>query len=271
MRFFKIVTLFFLMVVIVNINAQDNQAQIWNNHKCAVALTYDDGLNVHLDKVIPVLDSAGFKGTFYIPGNAVPFDLRLDEWRTAAANGHELGNHTLFHPCAGKSKGREWVQPDYDLDNYTITQIVDEIRMENVLLKAVDGKSERTFAYTCGDMSVGDSLFTGLIYNDFIAARSVESRMEKLETIDLFNIGSYMINEQSGKELITLVQEAEAKGALLVFLFHGVGGEHHLNVALEEHNKLIDYLKTNEKDIWVAPLVEISEFIINNREIPNNK
>ncbi|MEO5581972.1 MAG: polysaccharide deacetylase family protein, partial [Saprospiraceae bacterium] len=41
----------------------------WNGKKCAVVLTYDDALNIHLDKVIPQLNSYNFKGTFYLIGS----------------------------------------------------------------------------------------------------------------------------------------------------------------------------------------------------------
>lgn len=81
--------------------AQETPRARWNHHACAVALTYDDGLNVHLDKVIPALDSLGFNGTFYIPGNAATLNSRTDDWRKAAVTGHELGNHTLFIPVQG--------------------------------------------------------------------------------------------------------------------------------------------------------------------------
>src|SRR5689334_12514889 len=72
----------------------------WPGKKCAVVLTYDDALNTHLDHVIPLLDSFGLKGTFYLTAYA-PACKRIDDWRKAAAEGHELGNHTLFHPCIG--------------------------------------------------------------------------------------------------------------------------------------------------------------------------
>ncbi len=38
----------------------------WNQKKCAVVLTYDDGLNIDLSHVIPALDSVNLKATFYI-------------------------------------------------------------------------------------------------------------------------------------------------------------------------------------------------------------
>ncbi len=253
------------LILFSNLSTQETKSQVWNNHKAAVALTYDDALNVHLDKVIPVLDSLHFKGTFYIPGNAAAFDSRLEDWRHIACNGHELGNHTLFHPCAGKPKGREWVSPDHDLDNYSVTQILDEIKLNNTLLKAIDGKNLRTFAYTCGDMSVGDSDFSKLIKDDFAGARGVSFQFEKINTIDLLNIKAFFVTNQTGDELINLAKQAIEEDALIVFLFHGVGGEHSINIPLSEHNKLVNFLKTNEKDFWVAPLVEISTFVSNNR------
>jgi hypothetical protein len=70
-----------------------------------------------------------------------------------------------------------------------------------------------------------------------------------------------MVSGQSGERLIGLVKEAMAKNALLVFLFHGVGGEHSLNVSSCDHRKLLGFLKANEKQIWIAPLVDIVRFV----------
>lgn len=251
----------FIILLIICILPQNITSQKWNNKKAAVALTYDDGLNVHLDIVVPTLDLAGFKGTFYIPGNAEALFLRMNDWKTIACNGHELGNHTLFHPCTGKSKGRQWVHPDYDLDNYTINQIVNEIKLANTLLKAIDGKEKRSFAYTCGDMTVSNGDFSKLIANEFTGARGVNFNFEKIETIDLLNIKAFFVTNQTGEELITLAQKAVEEEALIVFLFHGVGGEHSINIANAEHQKLVNYLKTNIDSFWVAPLTEISEYI----------
>lgn len=237
------------------------KAQNWNHKKAAVVLTYDDGLNVHLDLVVPQLDSAGFKGTFYIPGNSAVLHQRIDEWRSIAYYGHELGNHTLFHPCIGKSQGREWVEEDYDLDNYSVNQIVNEIKVANTLLKAVDGKEQRTFAYTCGDRSAGNGDFSNLIKKEFTGARGVSFKLEQAATIDLNNISAFFVTNQTGEELINLAKQALEQEALIVFLFHGVGGEHNINIALDEHAKLIDYLSQHKQEFWVAPMVEVTSFV----------
>jgi peptidoglycan-N-acetylglucosamine deacetylase len=255
----KIMILILLFFLGINIYAQNYTK--WNGKKCAVAITYDDGLNVHLDNVIPLLDSLGLKATFYIPGFFKSFRDRNKEWAKAAAGGHELGNHTLFHPCEGKAKGREWVKSEYDLNKYSIKRISDEIIMNNTLLEILDGKKTRTFAYTCGDKKTGEDSFEDKIKEIFIAARGVQGKMQKIVDIDLYDIGSFMINGQSGSELINLVKKSLDNNYLLVFLFHGVGGEHVLNVSLEAHRELLYFLKQNEKDIWIAPLIEIAEYI----------
>jgi sialate O-acetylesterase len=259
-----------IIVCLLKINtlslAQDKAA--WNNKKAAVVLTYDDALNVHLDNAIPILDSLGLKATFYLSGYSGVVNNRLTEWRTIAKNGHELGNHTLYHPCIGKRPGREFVTADYDLGNYSFRRIRDEIIMTNTLLKAIDGKTKRTFAYPCGDTKIGDSSYLAPIKNEFIAARGVTGEMMKVAGVDLYNIGCYTINGQTGPELIELVKKAMATNTLLVFLFHGVGGEHTLNVSLPAHRQLLQFLKQNEKEIWIAPMIEIAEYSKENKAQP---
>ena len=61
--------------------------------------------------------------------------------------------------------------------------------------------------------------------------------------------------------MIDLVKKSKESGKLLVFLFHGVGGGHGLNVDLQAHRELLYFLKNNEKDVWVAPMIEVAEHI----------
>ncbi len=230
----------------------------WNGKKCAVVLTYDDALPQHLDNAVPVLDSLGLKASFYL--TAYFTTGRLNDWKKLAEEGHELGNHTLFHPCEG-GKGREWVKPEYDLRNYTIQRMLDEIRMTNVFLHALDGKTERTFAFTCGDMKIGNSVFVDSLKNEFIAARAVRNQMHKLNEVDLYNVDCYMVNGENSDQMIAWVKKAMETNSLLVILFHGVGGGNALNVELTAHREFLNWLKQNEKEIWIAPLIEVASFI----------
>ncbi len=230
----------------------------WRGKQCAVVVTYDDALNVHLDQAVPVLDSLGLKATFYLSGFFPGFRQRVSDWEAVAARGHELANHTLFHPCAGNTPGREWVKPDYDLSKYTLTRITDEIRMTNTLLQAMDGKTQRTFAYPCGDTQIGGVPYFTQVGEEFVAARGVHTEFLPIGQINLANVGSVVVNGQSGEQLIALVQKAMETHSLLVFLFHGVGGEHNLNVSLPAHRQLLRFLHQHRNQLWVAPFLEVT-------------
>jgi len=253
--------IFFALFVSVGLIAKAQNAKQWNNKQCAVVLTYDDAIDVDLDNVVPALDSLKLKGTFYIIGSSPVVNLRMKEWRLAAQHGHELGNHALFHPCDGSFPGRSFVTPDNDLSKYTVFRAVSEIRMNNTLLKAIDGKDKRTFAYPCGDQKIGDVFFYEQLRNDFAGARGVTPGMQTANEVNLDDIRCYGINGQSADYMIDLVKKAMETHTLLVFLFHGVGGGHGINVDLNAHSKLLHYLKQNEKNIWVDTMVDVAEYI----------
>jgi peptidoglycan-N-acetylglucosamine deacetylase len=252
------ITLCFQLLAATTATAQITPA--WQGKKCAVVITYDDAINEHLDNAVPLLDSLGLKATFYVTAFSTSVQTRMVEWKKLATSGHELGNHTLFHPCMG-GKGREWVKAEYDLNNYSVQRMIDETRMTNLFLQSLDGKTKRTFAFTCGDMKIEDSSFIGGMKNDFIAARAVRNEMHKIKEIDLYNVDCYMVNNHSFEEMKVWVDKAVQTNSLLVILFHGVGGGNGLDVSIPAHRKLLIYIKQNEKDIWVAPMVEIAAHV----------
>ncbi|MEB2779310.1 polysaccharide deacetylase family protein [Algoriphagus sp. C2-6-M1] len=235
--------------------------KLWNGKQAAVVLTYDDALNVHLDEVVPALEAHKLKGTFYLSAFFPGSKNRIEDWKKAADLGHELGNHTLYHPCDASLPGRSWVSADNDLHNYSTAQILKEIRMTNVFLESLDGKKERTFAYTCGDTATGEGSFMEVIKDDFVASRGVRGELNIIGNINLLNVDSYGINGESGSALIQLVKDAQAKNALITFLFHGVGGEHNLNVSIEAHQELLDYLAGNEDVIWITTMIDAARHV----------
>lgn len=241
------------------------QKNVWHNKKCAVVLTYDDAVPQQLDNAIPVLDSLQLKATFYLTASFAK--SRLDDWRQVAARGHELGNHTLFHPCVG-GKGREWIKPDYDLHQYTVQRMVDEIRMTNIFLQALDGKIKRTFAFTCGDMKIGDSSFIGALKNDFVAARAVRNEMHSIDKVDVYNADCYVVNNHTAAQMIEWVEKAQETNSLLVILFHGVGGGSGLDVSAVEHSKFLYYLKQQENNAWITTMLNAAEYV---NEFNNSK
>src|SRR4051812_28311736 len=65
--------------------------------KAALSLTFDDARLSQADFGFDILDAHGVKATFYVLFDGL--ENRLDAWKAAVANGHEIGNHTVTHPC----------------------------------------------------------------------------------------------------------------------------------------------------------------------------
>lgn len=244
-----------------NIDPQSLDSLPWRGKRAAVVLSYDDALNVHLDHALPLLDSLGLKGTFYVSTFSPAFRDRLGDWKELSDKGHELANHSIFHPCRGNAD-RPWVSPDYDMATYSVQRMVDEIRINNTLLEALDGKKERTYAFPCDDVTVrGGATFMEGLRDEFVAVRAAHPKPSKIDQIDLYSIGSVPIVEESGPQLIARVKEAMANNSLLVFLFHGVGGEHPMDVSLKAHRELLEFLEREQDGIWTTTLLEAAKHI----------
>ncbi|HEX6170038.1 MAG TPA: polysaccharide deacetylase, partial [Chitinophagaceae bacterium] len=71
----------------------------------------------------------------------------------------------------------------------------------------------------------------------------------------------YMVNGETAEQMIEWVKKASETNSLLVILFHGVGGGNPLNVSIEAHRGFLQYLTKNEKDLWIAPMLEVAEYI----------
>jgi hypothetical protein len=257
---FAFITL--LHIFAIQIFAQDTFP--WpNNAKAGVCLTYDDGLDCHLDTAHVDLNRYNLKGSFYCTGKSKSLINRMDDWRQLVTEGHELGNHSLFHPCI---KFREddvvfdWVKPEYDLANYTIEQIIAELEIANVLLHAVDGKIKRTYAYTCGDHQVGGQNFSDKISHLFTGARAAGDLPESMNDVNLYEVPSWCVNENSGKDMIAYVEQAVEKGTLAVIMFHGIGANN-LRVSRKAHAELLAHLAQNPDRFWVATFRDIVDYI----------
>jgi peptidoglycan-N-acetylglucosamine deacetylase len=130
--------------------AADHPARWPNGKKAAIVLTYDDSLRSQLDIAIPQLNEAGFKGTFFLNGTFALEDL--SRWRAVAAAGHELGNHSVFHPCPAAAFASD---AQFHTENYSVRGMLREISAMNTFLLAVDGKSNRTYGVPCSQTMVG--------------------------------------------------------------------------------------------------------------------
>jgi sialate O-acetylesterase len=245
----------------------DGSKQVFwpTGRRCAVSITYDDALPVHYKVAGPALESRGLRGTFYLNVAGGPSTDTLP-WRELASQGHELGNHSVFHPCRRDARGRSWVGRDFDLRRYTNKRFLQEIRLANTFLSLVDGLSERTYAYTCFDTHLGrwpnKQPIAQLIRSDFIAARG--GRTEKpiviSRELDLMNLGGFLADGLSEPSLFDTITMTRNQGGWLILVIHGIGsGTHESFIETSIHDALIDFLTA--MDIWVAPTVTIAKWV----------
>jgi peptidoglycan-N-acetylglucosamine deacetylase len=255
---------FVLLLPANPIAAQQDGIRWPNGARAAVSLTYDDGLDVHLDHAVPDLEAVNLRGTFYVWGRAPSFERRLEEWRALVRSGHELGNHSLFHPCVQDTsrEHRAFVIPERALEHYTVRRMIDELRIMNTLLYATDNQRSRTYAYPCGDQVAGGESFVDALRPLFVAARALDGKAPvDLKTLDLHRVPSSGASKVTAAKMIDWVNQAIDARTLVVFRFHGVGGGHSINIEREDHQKLLAWLARNHDRIWTAPFVTVTEHV----------
>ena len=231
-------------------------------------------MDVHLDHAAPDLDAAALRGTFYVTGGSQSVWNRMDEWRGLARRGHEIGNHSLNHPCTRvlpDGAVREWLWPERALESYTVRQMANELRVANILFTALDGRRERTYAYTCTDeVTGGGDSYVDAIKPLFPAGRDPnftpvpdgrDGPVTDMRALDLYRVPSWMVIDVSGDEMIAYIERAARAGGMAVIMFHGVGGGHSLNVSREAHRQVLRFLDENRDRLWTDTFLAVMKHV----------
>jgi hypothetical protein len=231
-----------------------------DGRQAAVVLTYDDAiLASDLDVASPQLDRAKLKGTFFLMGKAVRAE-DVPRWRALAASGHELGNHTVNHPCR---RGTYDMPGQYNSESYSVDILLTEIGVMNTLLTALDGKPKHAFATPCEHTTVG-----GQDYIAPLIASGLVSFIRDSSVMPPFGSGPRIMGNgfvgTSGAEMIEWVKQVESAGALGIVVFHGVGGDY-LSVTAEAHQQLLDYLAAHRGSVWTASYSEAMNYAVQPR------
>jgi peptidoglycan/xylan/chitin deacetylase (PgdA/CDA1 family) len=241
--------------------AADPAAFAWPKGKlAAVSLSWDDARPSQIDIGIPLLDKHGIKATFFVvPSNV---KARQSGWQKAARAGHEIGNHTLNHPCTGNLD----FAADKALEDYTLDRMSSELVTANKQLRELLGVTPETFAYPCGNTFVGRGLdtrsFVPLVAAQFIAGRLWQSEgANNPRTGDLAQVLARDVDGKSFDEILPMLEDAKRTGKWLVLGGHEMNQDGAQTTRTSTLDKLLPYLNDPKNGLWVAPVGTVAKYV----------
>lgn len=259
--FFKTLTIAFALFFGPTSSAQESKSFQWpDGNTMAVSLTWDDGRNSQVTVGTPILDKHGVKATFYVVPSLMLEEM--DGWKAAVKSGHEIGNHSLNHPCSGNFL---WARENA-LEEYALDQMRTELAQANDSIQKLLGVTMTEFAYPCGQTFVGRGTdtksYVPVVAEQFVSGRTWLDEMPNDPAFcDLSQITGMEMDGKSFEEIVELIQNAKGAGLWLVLAGHDIGEPNVQTTEVEMLEKLLPYLKNPENKIWTAPVGEISAYI----------
>ncbi len=229
-----------------------------NGTRAAVSLTYDDAIQSQLDNAVPALARHGLVATFFLTGTSGLVQQSPERYRALVQAGHELGSHTMNHPC---DRGMSFVKPGFGLQDYDLPRMQAELHDNIQQLRDLGQKEPFSFAYPCGSTWLGEAhtSYIPLIEQEFVAARGVDARVDDPARDTLFQVPSPMGN-MAAPTLITWVDRALKEGGWVVFTFHGVAGDY-LAVEAGAHEALLGYLEQHKSSVWTERFGSVAQYV----------
>lgn len=233
--------------------------------KAAVSLSFDDARPSQVDVGLPLLDRHGVKATFFVVPGAV--EQRLDGWRMGRDAGHEIGNHSLHHPCSGNFP---WAR-NKALESYTPEQMRGELEEANRRIRDLLDVTPKVFAYPCGQTFVGRGVATHsyvpIVAELFVAGRGWLD--EAPNDPEFFDPAQVMGTEMDGvefDEILPAIEEAKERGYWLVLAGHEIGESGYQTTRVSMLEDLIRYAKEPSSEIWLAPVGVVADYVLERRE-----
>lgn len=248
------------MTVVLGSAATAAERFAWpQGRRAAVSLTYDDSLNGQLDIAAPQLEARGFKATFFVTRENM--QARLADWQALAHRGHEIGDHTVDHPC--------------ELRPFTARSFQNkELGPMEAFLDAKFGEAhKRLYAYPCGATELGrlgrlnarQSLYVRLLRHDFMAARIVDGGPNDPRLVlrfrYLLQASAPTYDSDGAGAAIDYIRKAITRGHWAILIFHDIvdvrrqTGE----TSRAAHLSILDWIAG--QPVWCAPMGEVFDYV----------
>ena len=229
-------------------------------NRAAVSLSFDDARPSQVDTGLALLDRLGAKATFYVVPARV--ETRLDGWKQLARSGHEIGNHSMRHPCTGNF---QWSRQSA-LEDYTLEQMREELVEANRRIRELLGVEPVTFAYPCGQTFVGrgpaTKSYVPLVAELFLAGRGwLDETPNDPAFHDPAQVTGMPMDGMDFPEVRRVVEGAREAGQWLVLAGHEFGTEGSQTTRIEMLEQLVPYLQAPENEIWFETVENVARYI----------
>jgi len=231
-----------------------------NGKRVAVSLSFDDARMSQVDRGLDLLNPTGVKVTFFVTPDGVK--KRLEGWKRAVASGHEIGSHSVSHPCTGNFP---WSSQNA-LENYTLEQMSQQLDEANAEIQTLLGVRMVTFAYPCGQKFVGRGRqlksYVPLITEKFLVGRGFfDEYFNDPAFCDLAQAGGTVSDDLDYIQLVELISQAASQGGWIIFAGHEIGEKGFQTTDAVALAALCKYMQDPANGVWVDTVERIGSYV----------
>ncbi len=228
--------------------------------RAAVSLTFDDARISQVDNGLPILDEYGAKATFYVSIHRL--EERLDAWKRAVANGHEIGNHSLTHPCSGNfpfARKRA-------LEDFTLYMMRNEMKEAGNTIEQLIRVRPVSFAYPCGQKFVGRARnvksYVPLVAEEFLSGRGWMDEWANDPTFcDMAQLMGVELDGKDFEQLKELIDRTRANGGWLIFCGHEIGKQGRQTTRSSTLRAICEYAQDPANGLWLDTVQAVARYI----------
>jgi peptidoglycan-N-acetylglucosamine deacetylase len=253
--------LLLLMLLKIETIAQDSIAYPWPEGKlAAISLSFDDARESQVIVGTTLLDQYGIKATFFVVPSTM--QRQLEGWKKAVAHGHEIGNHSLTHPCM---ENFDWSRSNA-LENYSLKTMQKNIAECNKKIEELLGVKPEVFAYPCGQKYVGRDAktksYVPLVSKMFLAGRGwLDEAPNNPRYCNFVQLTGVEMDGKNFDQILLLIEAAKKSGKWLLLAGHEMGEEGQQTTRLAMLKQLAEYVNNPANGVWIAPVGTIAKYI----------
>jgi len=257
----------FAIVALAAIPLHAQQPFHWPSGKrAAVSLSFDDARTTQIDNGLSVLQKYGVRATFFVLPNRVK--ERLDGWKRAVAQGHEIGNHSATHPCTANYE----FSARNGLEDFTLARMAGELDRANDDLERLLGVKPITFAYPCGQKTIGRGRqaqsYVPLVAERFLIGRGyLDESPNDPSRCDFAQTMGTVLDGLTYKQATDIVSDAAKSGRWVIFVSHEVGPPAFQTTDIAVLEQLIQYLRDPKNGLWVDTVKTIGAYVKAHRSL----